>query len=190
MILSRSNLTLAALSWIGVAALGAPLAAQTHEGERAPTVIAADSAMQAAPAAMTGASSSADIATMGLSPSSRLEAATPVAIADAGAILRWNSEFAQLDAASAALEANLQAGAKPHSFALEAISPSFGEPESVSSEYALVGGLTFQPRAPVRQATGAEFEQTYAFGPSANATARHDEELTTVGRATNFRLKL
>jgi len=180
------NLAAAALS---AATLAAPLAAETAApmagNEAGGSVIALE------PAALSMAKvSTLDAAKMGQPGASLdLSSAPRNGVRNQNNILNWNNDFAMLDANEASPRLTRPASGKARSFTLDAIEPDFGEPETLNSEFALIDNVTFQPRAPVRQSVGAEFEQTYAYTASANADSPLDTQVSTIGRATNVKVR-
>ncbi|MEM7690275.1 MAG: hypothetical protein AAF291_14745 [Pseudomonadota bacterium] len=176
------NRAIAAFAILSTAALSGPLAAESA----APM----DQAMGAKPAAMVPAMAAVPSSATDALPSQNRSGLDQLNGVRAQAnILRWDAEFAKIDEATPLAKAARGPSANPRSFALEDVTPDFGEPETLASEYDLAQGVTFQPRAPVRQAIGAEFEQTYAFAPSTNAASRLDGNVSTVGRVTNVRVR-
>ncbi|MEM7702916.1 MAG: hypothetical protein AAF251_13330 [Pseudomonadota bacterium] len=172
---------LAALTSTAPLAAEADLSASAMATDALASAITADMAEVAVPKAETMGEPGAA--------RDRAFAGSLAAVANQARVLNWNNEFAMLDNAQTLPGLTQAQSAKTQSFALEAIQPDFGDPETLSDEYPLAGKFTFQPRTPVRQATGAEFEQTYAFAPTTNADSRLDGDLRTVGRATNVRLR-
>ena len=169
----RLRSSLSAAITLGAAAFALPLAAET-----------------AAPAANMAKSPmiESSVSETPFSQDSAPQAELSAARSDAN-VLAWNNEFAMLGGAKPLRSHTQSQAAKIESFTLDGLQPDFGAPETLSSEFALIDGVTFQPRAPVRQTIGAEFEQTYAFAPSTQTDARLDANATTVGRATKVRLK-
>jgi len=184
----RFTLSLSA-AVLGAASLAAPLAAETAapmaDVKAGGPVVKLDTAPMSMAKIKT-----LDAEKMG-QPSASLDVSVaPLkSVRNQSNILNWNNDFAKLDADDAAQSVAKSAPAKARSFALEAIALDFGEPETLNSEFALVDNVTFQPRAPVRQSVGAEFEQTYAYTASTNADSPLDTHVSTVGRATNVKLR-
>lgn len=179
--------TLAFVTIATVSAFTAPLAAESQPVTAA-LEVGATSTIEAASTAMSGSVKDASMASV-----SAQAQRSPVAPLDRvksqANVLNWNNDFTMIDSTKSLPSLTQARSGKMQNFALEILSPDFGDPETLSDEYPLAGRLTIQPRTPVRQATGAEFEQTYAFAPTTNANTRLDGDLRTVGRATNVRLR-
>jgi len=169
------------------AAFAAPLSAEVQPISTG-IEMSANSPIEIAPSKMTSAVKDAAMASVSAG-SERSTIAPLDRVQSQANVLNWSNDFAMIDSAKSSPGLLRSRLGKSQSFALETISPDFGDPETLSDEYPLAGKFTFQPRTPVRQATGAEFEQTYAFAPTTSANTRLDGDVRTVGRATNVRLR-